>query len=108
MLAQEKSGLPEASATLRRTGPKRRSTRVTEARALAQRAKQNTQTSEHTSPDVQPNINRKAKMKGKTPDLQAKRRTSTTIARAIEDYLQDHEGGNHSDKTLEWHRTAWS
>src|SRR6266700_4830938 len=40
------------------------------------------------------------------PRLQASRRTGTTLARAIEDYLQDHAGGNHSDKTLEWHRTA--
>ena len=29
-----------------------------------------------------------------------------TLARAIDDYLQDHEGGNHSKKTLEWHHTA--
>ena len=29
-----------------------------------------------------------------------------TLERAIEGYLADHEGGNHSDKTLEWHRTA--
>src|SRR6266567_3993385 len=40
------------------------------------------------------------------PRLQASRRAGTTLARAIEDYLQDHAGGNHSDKTLEWHRTA--
>src|SRR5260370_23894522 len=38
--------------------------------------------------------------------LQASRRAGTTLARAVEDYLQDHAGGNHSDKTLEWHRTA--
>jgi len=38
--------------------------------------------------------------------LQASRRAGTTIAHAVEDYLQDHAGGNHSAKTLEWHRTA--
>jgi D-isomer specific 2-hydroxyacid dehydrogenase, NAD binding domain len=38
--------------------------------------------------------------------LLAHRRANTTIAHAIDDYLQDHAGGNHSDKTLEWHRTA--
>src|SRR5260370_4248563 len=38
--------------------------------------------------------------------LQASRRAGTTLARAVEDYLQDHAGGNDSDKTLEWHRTA--
>jgi site-specific recombinase XerD len=29
-----------------------------------------------------------------------------TLARAIDDYLQDHEGGNHSKQTLEWHHTS--
>ena len=29
-----------------------------------------------------------------------------TLTRAIDNYLQDHEGGNHSKKTLEWHHTA--
>ena len=38
--------------------------------------------------------------------LQASRRAGTTIAHAVEDYLQDHAGGNNSSKTLEWHRTA--
>ena len=28
------------------------------------------------------------------------------MGNAIEDYLLDHEGGNHSLKTLQWHRTA--
>jgi hypothetical protein len=37
---------------------------------------------------------------------QASRRATTTIAHAVDDYLLDHEGGNHSAKTLEWHRTA--
>ena len=43
----------------------------------------------------------------------AKRQTSNvhdhievTLERAINTYLADHEGGNHSEKTLEWHRTA--
>jgi site-specific recombinase XerD len=33
-------------------------------------------------------------------------RSKVTLERAIEAYLADHEGGNHSDKTLEWHETA--
>jgi site-specific recombinase XerD len=36
-------------------------------------------------------------------DLQAKRRVIATL---IDAYLQDHIGGNHSEKTLEWHCTA--
>jgi len=48
------------------------------------------------------------KPKGKQDQrtLLANRRASTTMESAIEDYLQDHAGGNHSAKTLEWHRTA--
>jgi site-specific recombinase XerD len=40
------------------------------------------------------------------PRQSANRRANATLARAIDDYLLDHEGGNHSPKTLEWHRTA--
>ncbi|GCE15145.1 hypothetical protein [Tengunoibacter tsumagoiensis] len=29
-----------------------------------------------------------------------------SLERAIQDYLDDHEGGNHSEKTIEWHATA--
>ena len=35
--------------------------------------------------------------------MQARRRLIGTL---VEAYLQDHIGGNHSEKTLEWHRTA--
>jgi hypothetical protein len=35
-----------------------------------------------------------------------KQRSQTTIELAIMDYLQDHEGGNHSKKTVQWHQTA--
>ena len=38
--------------------------------------------------------------------LLASRRANTTIERAIEDYLLDHEGGNSSPKTLQWHKTS--
>jgi len=45
---------------------------------------------------------------GKKPhkDNQGTNQTSTSIADAIDAYLQDHTGGNHSHKTLEWHATA--
>jgi hypothetical protein len=98
MLAQEPNGLPEGSSTSRKAPRKR----VTEARALAQRAKLDKEQQEHTSQKAQ----RSAKGKNTQQDLQAKRRASTTIARAIDDYLQDHEGGNHSAKTIEWHQIA--
>jgi site-specific recombinase XerD len=98
MLAQESHGLPEGSSTSRRVPRKR----VTEARALAQRAKLDKEQQEHTPQKAQ----RSAKGKNTQQDLQAKRRASTMIARAIDDYLQDHEGGNHSAKTIEWHQIA--
>jgi hypothetical protein len=89
-----------------KTTPKRGSKQVTEARARAQRAKLDTQKQERAGASVASNTHPKAKGKGTQRDLQAKRRAATTIARAVEDYLQDHEGGNHSDKTLEWHKIS--
>jgi site-specific recombinase XerD len=71
---------------------------VTEARASAQRAKLDAQASARTSQAPQEQADR--------PSVQAGRRAATTLARTIDDYLQDHEGGNSSRKTLEWHRTA--
>jgi site-specific recombinase XerD len=71
---------------------------VTEARASAQRNKLNAQASARTSQAPQEQTDRSSG--------QAGRRAATTLARTIDDYLQDHEGGNSSRKTLEWHRTA--
>lgn len=38
--------------------------------------------------------------------LPSRKRPGVSIASAIEMYIQDHIGGNHSPKTLEWHQTA--
>ena len=95
-----------------KTGEKTRRTRansasVTEARAAAQRVKLDTQTEVREQKQVTvPASLQKARSRKEQGKLQATRRASTTIARAIDDYLLDHEGGNHSAKTLEWHRTA--
>src|SRR5260370_5882922 len=75
--------------------PPYRAQDVTEARARAQRAKLDTQTQERQS------TRKKAQQ-----DVRRRIHTSTSIADAIGAYLQDHEGGNHSHKTLEWHATA--
>jgi site-specific recombinase XerD len=88
--------------------PSKPSKNVTEARAVAQRAKLDAQaearlTAEQEREATQP---KKAKSKKDQKQLLANRRANTTIERAIEDYLSDHEGGNHSKKTLEWHHTA--
>jgi hypothetical protein len=85
------------------TPPSRRKTRtrrpdVTEARSSARRAKLDAQASARAS--------RTPQAENGQQSAQAKRRAAPTLARAIEEYLQDHEGGNSSAKTLEWHRTA--
>ena len=49
---------------------------------------------------------KRSKGKNDRQQLLAHSRASMTLTQAIEDYLLDHEGGNHSPKTLEWHRTA--
>jgi hypothetical protein len=85
------------------------SSRVTEARAAAQRDKLDAQAEERRKsaaskkPDPKPSRSRKGKGQ---QDLLSRRRSATTLERAIADFLADQEGGNHSPKTLEWHRTA--
>ena len=96
----EHSSSPEPLRKARKRRPD-----VTEARARAQRAKLDTQAEQRQQAD-QEAAAQKSKGKVTQADMQAKRRAATTIARAIDDYLQDHDGGNHSEKTLEWHRTA--
>jgi integrase/recombinase XerD len=85
------------------TPPKKTSRRrpdVTEASAQAQRAKLNARARQQ-KPSAET-----ASAQPSQAALQAKRRAGTTLARAIDEYLQDHEGGNHSKKNLEWHQTA--
>ena len=83
------------------------SSHITEARAVAQRAKLDAQAearrqqSASTPQTPKPSRHRKGQ-----EDLLSRRRAATTVERAIIDFLDDHEGGNHSAKTLEWHRTA--
>jgi site-specific recombinase XerD len=85
---------------------RRRTPDVTEARSQAQRTKLDAQAQARQQQEESKKPARQPKGKTTQEALQAKRRAGTTIARAIDDYVQDHEGGNHSPKTLEWHRTA--
>jgi site-specific recombinase XerD len=91
-----------SSSSSQPTTRKRRVPDVTEARSRAQRTKLDAQAYARQQ-DEPP---QKSKSKQTQQEMQAKRRALTTIARAIDDYLQDHEGGNHSKKTLEWHTVA--
>ncbi len=88
----------------RRTGKK--GSRATQARARAQRAKCDAQTqTRQQRQEAQEEVARQTRRKktGRQAAVQANRRL---IASLIEAYLQDHIGGNSSEKTLEWHRTA--
>ncbi len=82
----------------------RKGSRVAEARAKAQRVKLDIQAEARLGQGgqeavVQATSGRKAAREG----MQARWRDIETL---IEAYIQDHIGGNHSEKTLEWHRTA--
>jgi len=72
---------------------------VTAARAHAQRAKLDAQTQARK---ITPQSGGKKTHKA----ARGRNTTSTSIADAVEAYLQDHEGGNHSHKTVEWHATS--
>ena len=90
----------------RRVSPK---SSITEARATAQRAKLDAQAeerSERAGEEATTAKHKQPRGKKEQQRLLTNRRANTTIGRAIDDYLLDHMGGNSSDKTLEWHRTA--
>jgi site-specific recombinase XerD len=72
---------------------------VTTARARAQRAKLDAQA------QMRKTIPQSGRKKTRAA-VHASPQPSTSIADAIEAYLQDHEGGNHSRKTVEWHATS--
>ncbi len=77
---------------------------VTEARAKAQRAKLDAQAQIHQQRNEQGAvISQPQNRKTARQEVQTKRRLIETL---IEAYLQDHIGGNSSEKTIEWHRTA--
>ena len=86
----------------------RRRKHVAGNRAGAQREKLDAEADARAHEPKQESRERSSKPNGKHEQrrLLANRRANTTIAHAIEDYLQDHSGGNHSDKTIEWHSTA--
>jgi site-specific recombinase XerD len=77
---------------------------VTEARAAAQRAKLDAQAQRQRATTEETAT--RATGRDKQAALLSKRRANTTLERAIADYLLDHEGGNSSQKTLQWHQTA--
>ncbi len=82
----------------------KKGSRVTEERAKAQRAKLDSQAEVHHVQEEQEAVTPKTQSrKAGRQEGQAKRRVTETL---IEAYIQDHIGGNHSDKTVEWHQTA--
>jgi site-specific recombinase XerD len=86
--------------------PKKPSKQVTEARASAQRAKLDAQAESRRLETENSATTQKKQGKREQRDLLARRRARMTVENSVEDYLLDHEGGNHSPKTLQWHRTA--
>jgi len=83
------------------------SSKVTEARAVAQRDKLDAQAEARRKPAASKTpVSKPSRGRKRQEDLLSKRRSATTLERAITDFLDDQEGGNHSAKTLEWHRTA--
>jgi integrase/recombinase XerD len=82
----------------------KKGSRVTQARAKAQRAKFDAQTEARYVQEEQEAVARQTpNKKNVRQEMQATRRVIATL---IEAYIQDHIGGNSSQKTIEWHRTA--
>ena len=91
------------SSTTSASKARKRKTDVTEARSRAQRTKLDEQAQARKP---HPGAHDASHEGTGQASLQARRRASMTLACAIDDYLQDHEGGNHSKKTLEWYHTS--
>ena len=73
------------------------------------RARQPSEPDAQTRSHVQPREQRGANPSQRRKTQQNGRgegQAGTTLASAIASYLDDHEGGNHSSKTLEWHETS--
>jgi hypothetical protein len=81
----------------------KKGSRVTEERAKARRAKLDAQDGARQREEEEAATHTTQHKKTAHQEVQAKRRMIEIL---IEAYLQDHIGGNHSAKTLEWHRTA--
>jgi integrase/recombinase XerD len=91
-----------SASSSRSTLRKRRKPDVTEARSRAQRAKLDAQ-AHARQPEEKAQSSKRTQSQ---EQHQARRRALTPLSRAIGDYLQDHIGGNHSKKTVEWHTVA--
>lgn len=108
MVSKATNNSPHAANADKSKGADRRTpkkgSRVTEARAQAQRAKLDAQAQISQQREDQEAVARQTQHKKTVrQEMQAKRRVIATL---IEAYIQDHIGGNSSEKTLEWHRTA--
>jgi site-specific recombinase XerD len=77
---------------------------TTESRARVQRAKLDGHASTQKSQSKK--TVKRAKDEKKKQEEQKENQNAIPITDIIDEYLRDHEGGNHSDKTLEWHFTA--
>jgi integrase/recombinase XerD len=85
-------------------GNQRQKNGMTEARARVQKEKIDKQAQIRISQTE--NVAKQVKSKKTSLEGQIISQAVPTITDAIGLYLQDHEGGNHSPKTLEWHKTA--
>jgi site-specific recombinase XerD len=79
---------------------------VAEARARVQRAKLDLQEDQLHLRTQPPSRSPRSTGKRGSQDVLTRRRASTTMVYAMEDFIADHEGGNHSPKTIQWHRNA--
>jgi site-specific recombinase XerD len=77
---------------------------VANARANAQRTKLDLDLEREEREQTAPS--KPTSPKKTVRSLSSSKRQSISIASAIETYIQDHVGGNHSPKTVEWHQTA--
>ncbi len=99
------SSRQEQASSSRLRGHRRSATNVTQARAKAQRTRIDQEEQQRRRQDILFE-DEEHEAQALTKTQQTRRRKNMTMERAIGEYLDDHIGGNHSEKTVEWHRTA--
>jgi hypothetical protein len=108
MVSKATNNSPQAANAEQSKGTDRRThkkgSRVTQARAQAQRVKLDTLAEARHVQEEQEAVNHTIRNKKTVRQEMLVKRHVISIL--IEAYIQDHIGGNSSEKTLEWHRTA--
>lgn len=88
------------------TGTKRRRNRPSNVQADIPQSDKRSRGKQSSKLAIPSPASARSQGKKDTARVRSGHRGQITLVSAIEGYIDDHEGGNHSPRTIEWHRTA--